>query len=32
LQVARDDSSENGDTQVVLQYVLSFGPHGAHQF
>jgi len=32
LQVARDDSSQNGDTQVTLQYQLSIGPHGAHQF
>lgn len=32
LQAARDDSSSDGDTQVLLQYVLSIGPHGAHQF
>lgn len=32
LQAARDDSSSNGDTQVLLQYQLSLGPHGAHQF
>lgn len=32
LQLARDDSSGNGDTQVTLQYQLSLGPHGAHQF
>jgi hypothetical protein len=32
LQVAKDDSSSDSDTQVVLQYVLSLGPHGAHQF
>ncbi len=32
LQACRDDSSDDSDTQVVLQYVLSLGPHGAHQF
>lgn len=31
-QVSRDDSSDNSDTQVLLQYQLSLGPHGAHQF
>lgn len=32
LQVARDESTPDADTQVVLQYVLSLGAHGAHQF
>ena len=32
LQASRDESSANGDTQVLLQYQLSLGPHGAHQF
>jgi hypothetical protein len=32
LQVAKDDSYDDSDTQVVLQYVLSLGPHGAHSF
>ena len=32
LQYNRDDSSENPDQQVYLQYVMSLGAHGAHQF
>jgi hypothetical protein len=32
LQVAEDNSTSDSDTQFVLQYVLSIGAHGAHQF
>lgn len=32
LQVAQDDSYEDGDTLVTLQYIMSLGAHGAHQF
>lgn len=32
LQLAIDDSSADNDTQVLLQYVMSIGAHGAHQF
>ena len=32
LQFAIDDSSADDDTQVLLQYVMSIGAHGAHQF
>jgi hypothetical protein len=32
LQYNQDDSSENPDRQVYLQYVMSLGAHGAHQF
>jgi hypothetical protein len=32
LQFARDESSADSDTQVLLQYVMSIGAHGAHQF
>lgn len=32
LQFARDESSSDADNQIVLQYVLSIGAHGAHQF
>ncbi|MGM0593732.1 MAG: hypothetical protein ACQETD_04260 [Pseudomonadota bacterium] len=32
LQVAQDDSYEESDTIVTLQYVMSIGAHGAHQF
>lgn len=32
LQVARDDSYEESDTLVILQYVMSLGAHGAHAF
>ncbi|UCC13240.1 MAG: TonB-dependent receptor [Gammaproteobacteria bacterium] len=32
LQVSEDNSSADSDTQVVLQYVLSIGAHGAHAF
>jgi hypothetical protein len=32
LQVAQDESYEDSDTIVTLQYVMSIGAHGAHQF
>ncbi|MCW8828257.1 MAG: hypothetical protein OQK94_04295, partial [Gammaproteobacteria bacterium] len=32
LQLARDDSYEESDTILTLQYVMSLGAHGAHQF
>jgi hypothetical protein len=32
LQYSRDDSGSDSDDQVVLQYVLSLGAHGANQF
>lgn len=32
LQVNRDRSSPGDDTQVMLQYIVSLGPHAAHQF
>lgn len=32
LQFAADDSYPGGDTQVMLQYIVSMGPHGAHQY
>ena len=32
LQYNQDDSSEDPDRQVYLQYVMSLGAHGAHQF
>ncbi|HSG64139.1 MAG TPA: hypothetical protein VLD39_04035, partial [Gammaproteobacteria bacterium] len=32
LQVAEDESLPESDTRVVLQYVMSLGAHGAHQF
>ena len=32
LQYARDESSSDSDNQIVLQYVMSIGAHGAHQF
>lgn len=32
LQYARDDSYEDGDNIVMLQYIMSLGAHGAHQF
>jgi len=32
LQVSEDNSSSDSDTQFVIQYVLSVGAHGAHQF
>jgi hypothetical protein len=32
LQYNQDDSSENPDQQIYLQYVMSLGAHGAHQF
>ena len=32
LQFNRDESYENSDNQVYLQYVMSLGAHGAHQF
>lgn len=32
LQYNRDESYENADNQVFLQYTMSLGSHGAHQF
>ncbi|MEW8692985.1 MAG: hypothetical protein AB2535_18260 [Candidatus Thiodiazotropha endolucinida] len=32
LQYARDDSYEDADDIVMLQFVMSLGPHGAHRF
>ena len=32
LQYNRDDSREQSDDQVVLQYTMSLGAHGAHRF
>lgn len=32
LQVSRDDSGPSTDDQVVLQYIMSLGAHGAHRF
>lgn len=32
LQFNRDDSYENSDNQVYLQYIMSLGAHGAHQY
>lgn len=32
LQYSRDDSYEDSDNIVTLQYVMSLGAHGAHQF
>jgi hypothetical protein len=32
LQLARDESTGVADTQVVLQYIVSMGAHGAHQY
>ena len=32
LQYNRDQSTPVTDTQLILQYVVSIGPHGAHQF
>lgn len=32
LQYSRDDSSSDSDDQITLQYVMSLGAHGAHQF
>lgn len=32
LQYNRDESSETSDDQIYLQYVMSLGAHGAHQF
>lgn len=32
LQVNRDDSRPDSDTQLYLQYVMSLGAHGAHRF
>ena len=32
LQFARDESTSDADNQLILQYVLSIGAHGAHQF
>ncbi|HEX7236877.1 MAG TPA: hypothetical protein VF405_07945, partial [Gammaproteobacteria bacterium] len=32
LQVNRDDSRQQTDDQIVLQYTMSLGAHGAHRF
>lgn len=32
LQFNRDERSENEDDQIILQYIHSFGSHGAHAF
>jgi hypothetical protein len=32
LQLSRDDSRVVTDDQVVLQYIMSLGAHGAHRF
>lgn len=32
LQYARDDSREDTDEQIYLQYVMTLGAHGAHQY
>ncbi|MEM8593883.1 MAG: TonB-dependent receptor [Pseudomonadota bacterium] len=32
LQYNKDESSDESDDQVMLQYTMSLGPHGAHSF
>ncbi|MCU7829297.1 MAG: TonB-dependent receptor [Candidatus Thiodiazotropha sp. (ex Myrtea sp. 'scaly one' KF741663)] len=32
LQYTKDDSYEDTDNILTLQYIMSLGPHGAHQF
>jgi hypothetical protein len=32
LQFARDESYEDADNIITLQYIMSLGPHGAHEF
>jgi len=32
LQFARDESTSDADNQLILQYVISIGAHGTHQF
>jgi hypothetical protein len=32
LQYARDDSREKSDNQAFLQYIMTLGAHGTHQF
>ena len=32
LQYNRDESYENSDDQMILQYTMSLGSHGAHQY
>ena len=32
LQFNRDDSRPETDNQIVLQYLMSLGAHGAHRF
>ncbi|MGD8910265.1 MAG: hypothetical protein PVI92_13060 [Chromatiales bacterium] len=32
LQYARDDSREESDNQALLQYIMTLGAHGAHQY
>jgi hypothetical protein len=32
LQFARDESRPEPDNQIVFQYLMSLGAHGAHRF
>ncbi|MCP5012552.1 MAG: hypothetical protein GY942_21445, partial [Aestuariibacter sp.] len=32
MQYARDNSHEEGDDQFMLQYIMSLGAHGSHQY
>ena len=32
LQYASDDSYEDSDNIITLQYIMSLGKHGAHKF
>jgi len=32
LQYAKDDSYEDSDSMIYLQYIVSLGAHGAHRF
>lgn len=32
LQVNKDDSYEDGDTLIFIQYIVTLGAHGAHRF
>ena len=32
LQYAKDDSYEDSDNILMVQYIMSLGPHGAHKF
>jgi hypothetical protein len=31
-QVANLDNGQTSDSQVMIQYIMSIGAHGAHQF